>query len=178
MQRIESGAVAAFPGLALHGSGSIRRLAPADRQAVLEHFRALTPDDHEMRFGCALSPEAIVRYVSGLNFARDILLGLEHAEGTLIGLAEILRLAVHAAEAEVAFSILPAARGRGLGHFLMMAANSHARASGLRRLRAYVRPGNKAMLTIFARAGMELQRDGDEVLGLLHLVAEPKLTVA
>lgn len=56
-----------------------------------------------------------------------------------------------------------------------MAAKSHARARGLQRLLAYVRPSNKPMLVIFARAGMELRHEGDEVVGLLYIAAEPAL---
>ena len=147
----------------------VRRLCSADRAAVLAHLQALSAQDQEMRFGCAMSRSAIARYVDGLDFGQDVALAVEDAAGHVIGMAQILPLGSAAVAAEIAFSVLPASRRRGLGHCLMQAVCGHAQRCGLRRLVAQVRSCNRPMLCVFQRAGMRLQRDSDEVLGVLEV---------
>jgi RimJ/RimL family protein N-acetyltransferase len=55
----------------------------------------------------------------------------------------------------------------------MKAAVAHARSCGLCRLVAQVRPANKAMLAVFRAAGMRMERDAGETVGVLELTAEP-----
>lgn len=150
---------------------AIRRLGSADRAEVLEHLCALGPSDQAMRFGCALSRDAIARYVDGLDFGRDITLAAADAAGNVIGLAQILPLGPAEADAEIAFSVLPAWRGRGLGRRLMQAACWHARRCGVRRLMAQVRASNRPMLAVLEGACMRFERDRGEVFGMLELPA-------
>lgn len=72
------------PGLPL----AVVRLRAADRAAVARHLLALDGDDRYSRFGAAIRDEGIRRHVAGLDFERDLLLGLGAAEG-LVGLAHV-----------------------------------------------------------------------------------------
>ena len=150
----------------------IRRLGGADRPAVLGHLCALGSDDRELRFGCAMSLSAIARYVDGLDFERDVALGVMDVEGKVVAMAQILPLGPELADAEIAFSVLAAARCRGLGHGLMKAVCGHASECGLRKLVAQVHCRNRPMLAVFRRAGMRLDRDREEITGVLEVAAE------
>ena len=170
---LQAGANVAQSVASYRGWGRVRRLAPTDRDAVLEHLEMLSCHDREMRFGCALSCDALSRYADSLDFDRDIVLGLEDLAMRLIGMVQVMPLGPRSGAAEIAFSVIPAWRGLGLGHRLMKAAVAHARSCGLCRLVAQVRPSNKAMLAVFRAAGMRLEREAGETVGVLELTAEP-----
>ena len=161
----------ASAGNAARDITAIRRLSDTDRAAVFRHLAALGSEGCARRFGCSLSPAAIASYVDGMDFDQESVLALENPAGALLGLAQIIPLRPRATDAEVAFSVLPPFQGRGLGHCLMQAARVHAGASGLSRLLAQVSASNRPMLAVCRRAGMRLQRDAGEILGVLEIAA-------
>ena len=61
-------------------------------------------------------------------------------------------------EAEVAFTVVDAHQGRGLGAVLLEHLAAVGRVNGLRSFTAQVLPENRAMLSVFRRAGFEVRR--------------------
>jgi RimJ/RimL family protein N-acetyltransferase len=146
------------------------RLGSVDRAAVRRHMQALGRQGCELRFGAALAADAIERYVAGMDFERDLILGLRAQDGSLCGLVEILRIG-RSETAEIAFSVDPAWRGRGLGKALMQLAMTSARMHAIGRIVAQVSPVNRPMLAILRRAGMRLALADGELVGTLDLPA-------
>ena len=64
-------------------------------------------------------------------------------------------------EAEVAFTVVDAHQGRGLGAVLLEHLAAVGRVNGLRSFTAQVLPENRAMLSVFRRAGFEVRRSFD-----------------
>ncbi|MBT0961885.1 GNAT family N-acetyltransferase [Denitromonas iodatirespirans] len=91
---------------------AVTRLGPADGPRLCRHLQALDADDRMLRFGHALDDDGITRYVARIDFARDTVIGIESADGTLAALAH---LGVRAGRADFGLSVLPAYRGCGLG---------------------------------------------------------------
>lgn len=70
--------------------------------------------------------------------------------------------------AEISINVAPAARGRGLGHELLLAAISRYReAVAPRMLRARIRPGNAASLRLFRGAGFSTLGGSRDMIELL-----------
>jgi RimJ/RimL family protein N-acetyltransferase len=148
---------------------SCDRLRFSDRSQVLRHFHSLSQDDLTLRFGSASTPEALDRYVNAIDFEADALLGIRDDTGAILALVELLRLRTGGrASAELAFSVVPSARGRGLASCLMQAAIDFAHRHGIECLLAQVCPRNAPMLATLRRAGMRLQRVEGEVVGVLR----------
>jgi ribosomal protein S18 acetylase RimI-like enzyme len=155
-------------------AGGYRRLGEADRAAVFRHLSELGSEGRERRFGCTLSSAAIASYVDALDFAREAVLAVEARAGAVVAMAQVIPLNSEG-DAEVAISVLPQFQGQGLGQRLMQAATAHAGDSGVRRLVAQVSASNRPMLAVCRRAGMRLQRDATDVVGVLELAAEAVL---
>lgn len=170
---ISTGALAAHPGYRLAGSDFSFELLDADARAeVLAHLHRLSADDRALRFSSVTSDAALDAYAARIDFARDLVVAARDAAGAIIGLAQVMPLASdRGSPAEVAFSVNPAARGRGLGRRLMAAAIEHAGAHGINRLVAQVCPRNAPMLAIFRAAGMALAREDGEMVGTLAITA-------
>jgi len=106
----------------------VRRLNEQSHQAVLTHLLALDPDDRYARFGFAISDAGISTYVGRLDFERDLLLGVEFA-GHLIGFAHVS--CSGGALAELALSVSPQWRYRGVARTLFKNAAERAVSSGI-----------------------------------------------
>jgi len=131
----------------------ITELPPIRRRAVLEHLQSLSPGDRRLRFGFNPSDGALRRYVASIDFNRDAVFGVMDDELRLIGLGH---LALCDGPAEFGLSVLPSARGHGIGHRLLRRAAVHARAFGAPRLVMNYLPENTALRQLAKRAGMTL----------------------
>lgn len=142
--------------LTLHPAVRLRRLGPADRAAVLAHYRALPDDDRRLRFGHS-APAPLARYVQAMDFARDPVLA---AQCAACGLAGIAHVPVVRGVAELGLSVLPAHRRHGVGLALARAALTAARHAGAHEFRLEFAPTNDAMRRIAQTLGMTISRDG------------------
>ncbi len=110
----------------------IRDLLPTDSEAIVAHLSALDAEDRRLRFGASVSDEAISQYVTGIAFWRAGLIGW-FEDGRLIGLAELIYdqvpgLAnVQRMQAELAVTVLPEHRNRGVASELLRRAMVCAR---------------------------------------------------
>jgi pimeloyl-ACP methyl ester carboxylesterase/RimJ/RimL family protein N-acetyltransferase len=142
---------------------AIRALGAADVEALYVHLARLDGLGRSLRFGGEFDDAWLARYVAGIDFGRDVVLGAFDPTGRLAGIAE-LRASPEAPQLrEIAFSVDVSVRGRGIGTRLLAAAIDHARRERFVRLHALCATGNAGMLRILERAGFAIQRRGGEV---------------
>jgi len=154
----------------------IRSLAPRHRERILAHLLRLPERDRYLRFGYMASDLQITRYVEGLDFERDEVLGIFNRRLRLLGLAHLAYVDSHdglpATGAEFGVSVAANARGRGYGQRLFDLAVLHARNRGVRTLLIHALSENTAMLRIARKAGAEVVREGGEAQAVLRLPAD------
>lgn len=154
-----------------HGIVPIRALGASHRERIAQHLLQLSPADRYLRFGYAAKDAQIRRYVEQIDFARDELFGVFNRRLVLIAVAHLALPASdeHRQCAEFGVSVLPRARGRGLGARLFERAVLHARNVGVRMVFIHALTENTAMLNIARKAGAVVQRDGTESEAYLTL---------
>lgn len=141
----------------------LRPAGPGDAAAISAHFLRLSPEDRALRFCGAPCEATLARH------AREVAEGapagvaaVETDAGTgaerVRGLAEVF---VTDGTAELAVSLEPAWRGRGLAARLVRAAARMARELGARRLIALTLPGNGPMLGLGRKLGGRARRGPD-----------------
>jgi GNAT superfamily N-acetyltransferase len=162
---------AALPGGPAAGSGPwvpIRMLGPRHRGRALAHLLALDENDRVLRFGHPASNEQLAQYVERMDFGRDEFHGVFDRHVRLLALAH-LAFDGDGRAAEFGVSVLPRARGRGLGSRLFQHAVMHARNRGVGMMTIYIARENSAMLSIVRRAGAEIRFDGSQAEARLAL---------
>src|SRR5690348_1381436 len=137
----------------------IRPAGPGDYDAVKAMHQAMSPDNTYMRF-------FNVSRLSAENEARRISLGprpgqaslLALASGKVAGVASYVPLAEHPEQAEVAFAVADDMHHRGIATLLLEHLVSYARGHGIATFIAETLSENKAMLGVFADAGLPVRR--------------------
>ena len=142
------------------------RLLPADRAALTGHFLALDRDDRRLRFGASLSDDAIRALEERIDFERDEIFGIP---GSDLRLLAVVHVAFYPGKAELGLSVLPAARGQGLGNALFSRAVMHLVNRGVREVFVHCLTENGAMMHLARRNGMRVVRDGPETDAYLAL---------
>jgi len=147
-------------------SFAIQRLNEGVRASLLAHFLALPMQDRSLRFGAALAPAVIARYVDGIDFQRDEVLGLSDEALALVGVAHV---AFVDDLAEVGLSVLPAHRRRGVGGALFKRAIARARNRCIPRIFIQFLSGNAPIMRIAQRFGMDIVGRGRDIGAYLRL---------
>lgn len=154
----------------------IRQLRARHRQQILDHLIQLDDHDRYLRFGFQAPLEQLSRYTASINFKRDEVYGIFNTRLRLIAVAHLADLgdlehpageAGHAMEFGV--SVLPSARGLGLGQRLFEHAIQHARNRHARALVIHALTENRPMLKIATRAGAQLESSGADSEAWLRL---------
>ncbi len=164
------------------GSGSVRvkELSGRDRRRLLMHFLDLAPEDRVLRFGAPVSDETITRYVQTLDFSRDAVFGVYDKDLALVGVGHLAFVPrqslplLHAATektmlAEFGVSVVPHARGMGIGNKLFRRAAVHCRNHDVDTLVMHCLASNQVMMHIARRAGMEIHLEYGEANAFLRL---------
>jgi GNAT superfamily N-acetyltransferase len=145
----------------------IRNLHARHRHQILDHLLQLDDHDRYLRFGNSAPLEHLKRYIASIDFKRDEVFGVFNRKLQLVAVAHLAALPVGTSPAgkgvvamEFGVSVLPSARGRGLGQILFEHAIMHARNHHAGALVIHALTENKPMLRIAVRAGAELQTDG------------------
>lgn len=141
----------------------IRVAVPEDLPAIVELYRALSPDSQRMRFATSVSDDVLVR-AAHLDDRFDAVIAL--SAGRVCGEA---RLEIDPeSDHEFAITVADDVQGRGIGTALLDALRGRAAERGIMRLRALVRIDNVPMLTLLRRAGaaIVLVSAGDIVLDI------------
>jgi RimJ/RimL family protein N-acetyltransferase len=142
------------------------RLRPTDKQAVVEHFLALDTDDRRLRFGASLSDDAVRDAGERIDFARDELFGVADDDLRLIG---VVHVAFYPDKAELGLSVLPSARGMGIGNALFERAVMHLTNRAVREVFVHCLTENAAMMHLAQKHGMRAVREGPETDAYLVL---------
>ena len=151
----------------------ILTLGQRARRKLRTHFLALGAADRRLRFGNAICDETITRYVDGLDLGHDAIFVIEDGCHRIVAAAHV---AVSGSIAEVGLSVLPSARGRGLGSALFSHAARHARTHDIVRIDMHFLSENRAIQHIAARAGMQVESSAGESEAYLALrPAQPDL---
>lgn len=167
----------------VHQSGPVVRvkeLAERDRRCLLMHFLSLDANDRGLRFGAAMSDDAVTRYVQMLDFARDAVFGVydDDLELNAVGhLAFVPRESIpvlHEATAktqvaEFGVSVVPRARGQGVGSKLFERAAIHCRNRDVDTLTMQCLASNQVMMHIARKSGMEIHCEYGEANAFLKL---------
>lgn len=143
---------------------AIIALQETNRACVEAHLLRLSPQDRSLRFAAGLvTDETIRRYVTGIRFDRDVVVGLVSKLGHVVGMAHgCVFEARGTRHVEAAFSVDAPWRGRGFGGRLMDAVVLRTRAAGGGALVGTCAARNLPMRRIFERADMSLTREDDE----------------
>ena len=138
---------------------SIVALSAEDASRLAAHLLRLCPADRSLRFAAGLvTDETIRRYVAGIRFATDAVLGCVYSSG---GRTHI----------EAAFSVDAERRRLGFGTRLMRAVESFAEDTGADALVGICVSRNLPMRRIFERTGMTMSREDDEMHAFRRLDA-------
>jgi len=142
------------------------RLRNTDREALATHFLALDAIDRRLRFGAAIPDDAIRQLEERIDFDRDELFGIADDDMRLIG---VVHVAFYPDKAELGLSVLPAARGLGVGNALFERAVMHLTNRAVREVFVHCLSENGAMMHLAAKHGMRVVRDGIETDAYLEL---------
>ncbi len=155
----------------------IRPLATRHRRRIAAHLLGLGERDRYLRFGYAAKDAQIERYVAGLDFDRDEVLGIFNRRLELVAMAHLAydpapQLPDKPAMAEFGVSVSASMRGRGIGRRLFDRAALHARNRGIETLFIHALSENAPMLKIARNAGAKVERAGSESEAWLRLVPD------
>jgi GNAT superfamily N-acetyltransferase len=142
------------------------RLGNADRGALTDHFLALDADDRRLRFGASLGDDAIRALDERIDFVRDEIFGIA---GDDLRLLAVVHVAFYPRKAELGLSVLPSARGLGLGNALFSRAVMHLTNRGVREVFVHCLSQNGAMMHLARKNGMRVVYDGPETDAYLTL---------
>jgi len=137
----------------------IRLAGPADYEAVKAMHAAMSPDNTYLRFFnvSRLSAETEARRVCrDPDPGRAALLAL--TGDSVAGVASYVALREHPEQAEVAFAVADDMHHRGIATLLLEHLVSYARSQGISTFVAETLTENKAMLGVFADAGLPVRR--------------------
>lgn len=149
----------------------IRSLGESHRAEIAKHLLELDTHDRYLRFGFVAGDEHIERYVAGLDFERDEILGITNRKLSLIAVAH---LAFSPAKsdapcAEFGVSVTKSARGRGFGALLFERAAMDVRNQGVSLMFIHALSENTVMLRIARNAGAVIERMGSDSEAYLRL---------
>lgn len=136
-----------------------------DRDALHKHFASLVARDLRMRFGREPDAQWLRRYVDGIDFGRDTVLGVRDAD-RLVGVAHV---ALFDGAAELGLSVVPSHRRRGIASALFDRGALHARNRGIVELFIHCLSENQAMRRIARNAGMRVLLEGGDADAWIEL---------
>jgi RimJ/RimL family protein N-acetyltransferase len=142
-------------GLRDGGTAHLRPLRRGETEPLLEVFAAMSEASRASRYlvGMSRLPRAVLAALTDVDGCRHAA-WLATVDGRPAGIARYLRTAP--GTAEVAFEVVDAHHGRGLGAVLVDAVTTVAAANGVRRVEATAMPGNHASVHLLRQLGLPL----------------------
>lgn len=150
--------------------GHIRKLVPAEREQVLQHFLRLDPLSRFMRFGGVVSDNALARHATRVLSGNASVIGY-FLNGELRAVAELHPLDVRPgkpAAAEAAFSVERPWQGKGIGSALMRHLVLLAQNRGIEELQVVFLPNNGPMKNLAVHHAADLKLDDEEMIGRMR----------
>jgi acetate---CoA ligase (ADP-forming) len=153
------------------GSILIRAIRPDDKARLDEHFRGLSERSLYFRFmgmRRALGAAELARLTEPdfKDHAALVATLTEDGRERFIGVGRYLR-GSNRARAEIAFAVLDAHQGRGIGTLLLEHLARIASVNGIDEFEADVLGDNKRMLDVFAQSGFRVRRSFES--GTVHV---------
>ena len=145
---------------------TIRKLWPADSDALKAHFARLDEESLRLRFGGLPGPEFVARYADSIPVFGTAVYGLFIA-GILRGSAELRLILPSPNEAEAAFAIEKPFQNKGLGSALMERVLTAAQNRGISRLHMICLTENIRMRKLAGKFGARIKVADGEVTGRL-----------
>jgi len=144
---------------------AIIALTGNDADEIVAHLLRLSPEDRSLRFAAGLvTDDMIRRYVAGIRFGHDAVIGLIDRADRVVGLAHGCRYTVHdRLHIEAAFSVDAAHRRRRHASCLMTEVLGYARRVGASSVEGLCAVRNLPMRRVFEHGGMQLTREDDEI---------------
>lgn len=133
----------------------LRRLVRGESAPVLDVFRGLSERSRRLRFHGPkprLGDAELEQLVDLGRSGREAVAAVDVATGRTVGIGRLAR-GSDDAEAEVAFAVVDAWQGRGVGRALLGELLRLARCEGIERFRVTVSASNEAALALVRRAG-------------------------
>lgn len=155
---------------------ALRPLRPGEVEALLAVFDGMSTASRASRYlvGMPRLPATMLASLVDVD-GHEHVAWVAGVDRRPVGIARYVRVAP--ATVEVAFEVVDAWQGRGVGTMLLDAVTTVAAAHGVRRLRASVHPANAASLHLLARVGMRLTLNDGLLEGesVLRLLDRPRL---
>jgi RimJ/RimL family protein N-acetyltransferase len=151
----------------------IRALRPGDRAALLAAADRTSERSLYRRFFSvrrAFSDEEVAAFVN-VDFIDEIaLLAVLCESGGEVVAGGGRDIVVRPGVAELSFMVVDEFQGQGIAGALLRHLTALARAAGLREFIAEVLPDNAAMLRVFERSGLRMERTRDA--GVIHITLQ------
>jgi RimJ/RimL family protein N-acetyltransferase len=152
----------------------VKQLQERDRRRMLRHFMDLDDSDRLLRFGTVLPDEQLTKYVTNIDFSRDVVLGVYNNVFRLVAVGHLAfapKTTVTSKErvAEFGVSVSKSARGLGIGSRLFERAAMHCRNQDVDTLYMQCLSSNRVMMHIAKKAGMQIKREYGEADAYLQL---------
>jgi len=137
----------------------IRALRPADRNALEAAIDRTSPLSLYRRFFAVKTvfTESEAHFFIDVDFKKHVAIVAvadENGDPVIVGGGRYVMVAD--GRAEVAFTVIDAYQGKGLGGLLLKHLCAIARSSGLRQFIAEVLPDNRPMLALFEHCGLPM----------------------
>ncbi len=137
----------------------IRAMRPDDAERLVRFHESLSSETVRLRFFSVhphLSPREVMRFTQVDHHDREARVAVSDDE--IVGVGRYERLA-DSDRAEVAFVVADAWQGNGVGAALLRDLVARARREGIHVLVAETLQGNRAMLAVFAHAGLAMRSE-------------------
>lgn len=141
--------------LADGGSVVLRPLRGGETEVLEDVFAGLSPESRQQRYLVSMPrlPGSARRVLADVD-PRDHVAWVALVDGRPAGICRYVRTAHDTAE--VAFEVVDAEQGRGLGAILVDAVTTVAHVHGVEWLEATVAPGNRGSVSLLGRLGIRL----------------------
>ena len=143
---------------------TVRALRPSDRDGMLAAIGRTSPQSLQRRFFVPKRgfSESEISFFMNIDFEHHVALVAEIDEdGRQVVAGGGRYVTVRPGQAELAFVVVDAHQGNGIGTLLLRHLLAIAREAGLKELTAEVLPENAAMLKVFGRLGFHIHAAGD-----------------
>jgi RimJ/RimL family protein N-acetyltransferase len=138
------------------GLVSVARLHGGDRAAILEVFAGMSERSRRLRYHGPkprLREAEVELFVDVGCCGREAVVATDLVTGAVVGTARFVRDEDDPRSAEVAFEVVDACHGRGIGRRLLSELSGLARREGIHHFHASVVPGNEPALALLRGAG-------------------------
>jgi RimJ/RimL family protein N-acetyltransferase len=140
------------------GAVILRPLQDGEITVLETVFEGLSAQSRQQRFLVPMprlsgSARRVLAHVDG----HDHVAWVAMLDGQPVGISRYVRTGPDSAE--IAFEVVDAEQGRGIGSALVDAVTTVAHANGISRLEATVEPGNRASTALLNRLGMRFSLD-------------------